>query len=68
MAAAGYEPELIQEAGVLSLQAVEAMLKKLPPHDWVSKEVRGLGQHACGGPWGVLCCAVCCRQLVGSRR
>jgi hypothetical protein len=40
MAGAGYEPELIQESGASSLEAVASMLKKVPPHGWIHREVR----------------------------
>jgi DNA-binding FadR family transcriptional regulator len=38
--AAGYEAELVKEAGQVSLEAVRNVLRKLPPHDWVSAQVR----------------------------
>ncbi len=37
---AGYEPEVIREAGEVSLEAVRSILKQLPPFDWVSSQVR----------------------------
>ena len=37
---AGYEPELLQEAGKPGLEAIRNLMKTLPPHDWVQGQVR----------------------------
>jgi hypothetical protein len=41
--AVGCEYELVREAGEVSLEAVRNVLRKLPPHDWVSAHVRVTG-------------------------
>lgn len=40
MRAAGYEPELLLEAGRLGLEAVDGLIRRLPPPDWVQGQVR----------------------------
>lgn len=39
MSAAGYEPELLQEAGKAGLESVGSLIKKLPPPNWTSEHV-----------------------------
>lgn len=41
MAAAGYELELLQEAGRPALQAIGALMRKVPPPNWVQGRVSG---------------------------
>jgi hypothetical protein len=38
--AAGYEPELAAEVGRPGLEAAASILRKMPPHDFVHKQVR----------------------------
>jgi hypothetical protein len=38
--AAGYDPELAAEVGRPELEAAAAILRKMPPHDFVQKQVR----------------------------
>mgnify|MGYP001807664051 CR=1 FL=1 len=38
--AAGYEHDIVREAGEVSLEAVHSVLRKLPPCDWVGAQVR----------------------------
>lgn len=39
MSAAGYEPELLQEAGRAGLESVGSLIKKQPPPNWISEHV-----------------------------
>ena len=38
--AAGFEPELAAEVGRPRLEAAAAILRMMPPHDFVQKQVR----------------------------